>query len=226
MQQLPIELPVSLRKISASITLDADPDKLWNAYASKHRTNVRRVYKSGLAVKSGGIELLDDFFSVMRVSWRDLGTPLYRRDYFAAIMTAFQNTRIFVAHLSDRPIAVALNGEFMGTIEGMWAGGLPEARELQANYVLYWEMIKDACQRGFKRYHLGRSTTESGGEQFKKKWNAESTQLHWYYYRPDNGPAPELNVDNPRYQLAIKTWQRLPLVVADHIGPPLARLIP
>jgi len=108
----------------------------------------------------------------------------------------------------------------------MWAGGGPRARELQANYVLYWEMMREACLRGSKLYHLGRSTADSGAEDFKKKWNAESQQLYWYFHRPDGGPMPELNVANPKFQLAIKVWRKLPLWVTRQVGPVLARSIP
>lgn len=103
---------------------------------------------------------------------------------------------------------------------------MPRARSLQANYVLYWEMIRDVCQRGCRHFHLGRSTAESGSEQFKSRWNAESRQLHWYFHRPDGGPMPALNVDNPRYRLAIAAWRRMPLWAARVLGPPIARSIP
>ena len=124
------------------------------------------------------------------------------------------------------PVAVAFNGYFNGVVEGMWAGGTPAARGLQANYALYWDMMKDACERGMRRYHLGRSTAESGAEDFKKRWNAEPSQLYWYFHRPKGGEMPQLNVDNPKYKLAIQAWRKLPLWVTRKIGPPLARSIP
>jgi lipid II:glycine glycyltransferase (peptidoglycan interpeptide bridge formation enzyme) len=108
----------------------------------------------------------------------------------------------------------------------MWAGATPEGRQLNANYVLYWEMIKDACERGFDCYHLGRSTAGSGAEQFKKKWNTETRQLYWYHSRPDGQVKPVVNVDNPKFRLAIAAWRRLPLWATRMIGPPLARVIP
>ena len=97
---------------------------------------------------------------------------------------------------------------------------------LDANYVLYWEMIKDACERGFRRYHLGRSTTGSGAEQFKKKWNAEPSQLYWYYFWPDGRERAVVNVNNSKYQFGISAWRKLPLWAARVLGPPLARVIP
>lgn len=82
---VPAELPVSHRKISMMIPLGPDPDVLWNAFTAKHRKNVRRAYKNSLTFRAGGIELLDEFFAVLERSWRDLGTPLYRIDYFRSI---------------------------------------------------------------------------------------------------------------------------------------------
>ena len=226
-EQLTTSLPVSHRKISMSLELAADPDTIWNAFSSKHRTTIRRTYKNDLEVIAGGTELLPTFYKVMQQSWRSLGTPLYRPQYFAEIMNVFPDkTRIFLCHRKQEPVAVAFNGYFNGTVEGMWAGGAPSARNLQANYVLYWEMIKAACLSGCTRFHLGRSTADSGAEDFKKKWNATSRQLHWYFYRPDGGPPAELNVDNPKYKIAIAAWQRLPLWATRVLGPPLARLIP
>ena len=221
------DLAVSTRKISMTIGLAADPDQLWNAYSSKHRTNIRRSYKNELAVTSGSLDLLDTFLAVMEQSWRDLGTPIYARSYFERILRIFPDqTRIFVCRRGEEPVAVAFNGYFGDTVEGMWAGGTAAARGLQANYVLYWEMLQDACRRGFKHYHLGRSTADSGAEDFKKKWNADSRQLYWYTYRPDGQPPAELNVDNPKFRLAIAAWRKLPMWATRFLGPMISRGIP
>ncbi len=224
---LDTDIPASTRKISMALSLQPDAEKLFEKYSSKHRTNIRRSFKNDLTVKSGGRDLLPQFYSVLEQSWHNLGTPLYRRAYFEKILDTFpDNTRIFVCSQRGTPVAVAFNGEFNGIVEGMWAGGTPAARGLQANYALYWEMIQDACQRGFKRFHLGRSTADSGAEDFKKKWNAEALQLYWYQHRPDGGAAPELNVDNPKYRMAISAWRRMPLWMTRVLGPHIARGIP
>jgi FemAB-related protein (PEP-CTERM system-associated) len=224
---LQTDIPASTRKVSMTLALEADPEKLFEKYASKHRTTIRRSFKNGLQVTSGGRELLPTFYSVMEHSWRSLGTPLYSRRYFETILETFPaHTRIFVCSRGTEPVAVAFNGEFNGTIEGMWAGGTAAARGLQANYALYWEMIQDACRRGFQRFHLGRSTADSGAEDFKRKWNADTMQLYWYNHRPDGGAQPELNVDNPKYRLAINLWRRMPLWMTRLAGPPVARGIP
>lgn len=221
------DMPASLRKISMTVALAPDPDTLWNGFTSKHRKNVKRAYKNELEVKKGGVELLPVFYAMMEQSWRQLGTPLYARQYFERVLRTFpENTSVFVCQRGAEPVAVALTGYCNGMVEGLWAGGGTLARKLDANYVLYWEMIRDACLRGCHSFHLGRSTADSGGEEFKRKWNAETQQLYWYFHRPGGGDMPALNVDNPKYRLAIAAWRRLPLWTTRLLGPVLARSIP
>jgi lipid II:glycine glycyltransferase (peptidoglycan interpeptide bridge formation enzyme) len=222
---------VSLRKVSMTMELDADPDKLWRRFSAHHRKNVRRALKNQLDVRVGGIELLDPFYHVLALSWRRLGTPLYAKHYFRRVLETFpNNTYVYICRHNDKPASVALVGHFNGTVEGLWAGCDPALRNLQANYVLYWEMIRHTCNAGFRRFHLGRSTTRSGAEEFKAKWNAQTHQLYWYFHRPkSDGKAadmPGLNVDNPKYRLAISAWQHMPLWATRVLGPPLARGIP
>jgi len=222
------ELPDTQNKVSMTLKLSDDPDNIWNNFNTKHRTNIRRVYKNDIEVRSGRKELLADFYYTLSESWRSLGTPIYKKQYFNSILEEFDDKiKIFVCyHNKTTPIAAAFNGYYKGTVEGMWAGGIEKYRGLQPNYVLYWEMIKDACEQGCHSYHLGRSSVNSGGEQFKKKWKADIKQLYWQYYLHNLKELPELNVNNPKYQLAIKAWKKLPLGLTTFIGPMIARNIP
>lgn len=220
-------LPTSLHKVSMSVELDADPDRIWQAFTTKHRTNIRRVYKNDIRVQHGREELLDDFYRLLSLSWQHLGTPIYRKRYFADILARFPDaTRIFVAYHGEQPIATAFNGYYKDTVEGMWAGTSPHQQKLQPNYVLYWEMIKHACENGYRHFHLGRSSVDSNAEQFKKKWNAHARQLYWQYILNTRTELPALNVNNPKYRLAIAAWKKLPLPVTQWLGPLLARSIP
>lgn len=226
-RKLDVDLPNTSRKVSMTIELDPDPDVVWRAYKSKHRTQIRRAFKEGLTVESGGLEYLDAFYKIMMQSWRALGTPLYRKAYFREILELMpDSTRIFIVRAGNSPIATAFNGYFRDTVEGMWAAVDPSARRLNPNYALYWEMTKHACSQGYKYFHLGRSTTGSTAEQFKEKWNATAKPLYWYYHLVNRDDIPSLNTSNPRFKLAIKTWRQLPLSFTQILGPYLARRIP
>lgn len=214
-------------KVSMTLELNQDPEVLWNKFTTKHRTNIRRAGKNELEIKIGKRELLKDFYNIMCHGWRDLGTPVYPVSFFSNIMDQLEDSsEIYVVLHRGVPIATAFNGLYKDTVEGMWASSIREFAKLQANYFLYWEMIKRACLQGYKWYHLGRSTAESGGELFKEKWNAIPKLLYWEYILNKRKEIPELNVDNPKYQLAIRLWKRLPVGLTQKIGPYLAKNIP
>lgn len=226
-RQLGDAYPYSDHKVSMTIDLDPDPDVVLNRMKREQRAEIRRAYKNGFTTKFG-VELIDDFYTVLSASWRDLGTPIYRVEYLKSIIAAFPGaTRVCVVYdASGRPAAGAFDGLHAGIVEGMWLGMRNEYRRQLVGYVLYWELIKHACEMGYSKFHLGRSSKDSGSEQFKKKWNAETLQLYWQYILRTRKEVPSLNPNNPKYQLAIRAWQKLPLPATQFIGPYLARSIP
>ena len=227
LQPSSLNLQRKSHKVSMTLELYQDPDVLWKKFSTKHRTSVRRAGKNGLQIRIGKRELLKDFYMIMCRGWRDLGTPFYPFYFFSNIMDLLEDSlEIFVVLHEGKPIATALNGLHKDTVEGMWASSIREYSKLQVNYFLYWEMIQRACLQGYKWYHLGRSTAESGCEFFKEKWNAIPKPLYWEYILNRRKEIPELNVQNPKYQFAIRTWRRLPLPLTRIIGPILAQNIP
>lgn len=220
-------LPFKTHKVSMTLELDPDPEKLWSNFKSKHRTNIRRAEKHGLVIRSGRMDLLADFYKIISIGWRDLGTPLYSYRFFEHIVEEFNDQiEIFIVYKDHRPIATAFNGRYKETVEGMWTYALREHIKLQTNNFLYWKMIEKACQDGFKRYHLGRSTSNSGATDFKKKWNAEPNQLFWEYILHRRKEMPDLSVDNPKFRFARETWQKLPVSLVNFLGPFISRSIP
>ena len=219
--------PCADHKVSMTIDLAPDPETLWNAFKTGQRSEIRRAYKHGFTARFGP-ELLDDFYDVLSESWRDLGTPIFHYDYLKRIVRTFGDaTRICVVYdAHGRPAAGAFDGIHAGVVEGMWLGMRSEYRRQLVGYVLYWELIKHACEQGHRHFHLGRSSKDSGGEQFKKKWNAGALQLYWHYILRPGTAMPSLNVDNPKYRRAIDAWRQLPVAVTQIVGPHIARSIP
>lgn len=227
LKKVGMELPTSEHKVSLTVGLKPDAEELWEAFSTKHRTNIRRSYKNGLEVKVGASDLLDTFYGLLSENWRNLGTPIYGKGYFERILSTFpERIRIFAVYQRGTPVGAAMNGYFRDTVEGMWAATSAKHRDSDPNYVLYWEMIKHACENGYAVFHLGRSTAGSGGDLFKRKWNADPRQLYWQYVLGKNGDIPQLNVNNPKYRLAIRTWRALPVGITNLVGPYLSRSIP
>lgn len=221
------QYPCSEHKVSMTVELARDAEALHARFPREHRKEIRRAYAHGFVAKFGH-DGIDDFYTILSESWRDLGTPIYRMDYLKAVLRAFpDSTRLCVVYAPDgRPAAGALSGIHNGVVEGMWLSVRAEYRRQLAGYVLYWELIKEACEQGHRLFHLGRSSKDSGGEQFKKKWNAKLVQLYWQYVLRTRNSIPDLNPTSPKYRLAIRTWQRLPVPMTQVLGPMIARCIP
>lgn len=219
--------PTSLHKVSMTVDLPADPEVMWKGFKTELRQHIRRGEKRGFSVKAGGVELVDDFFCIFAEAWRDMGTPVYSKDYLQRVARVFSDRiRICIAYHDSIPAAGSFQAYDSGIAEGLWLGTRARYRHDYVGYVLYWSLLKDAIEAGCRQFHLGRSTAQSGSEQFKKKWNAYPTQLYWQYVLRTRESIPQLNVMNPKFRLAIAAWRRLPLFITNTIGPSLARKIP
>ena len=92
--------------------------------------------------------------------------------------------------------------------------------------LLYWEMLKVGIEQGYDLFDFGRCTENSGSHRFKKQWGAVQEQLYWHYWVREGADMPNLSPQNPKYGLAIRAWQHLPLFVANWIGPKIVKNLP
>ena len=103
------------------------------------------------------------------------------------------------------------------------SGGTAEARTWRANDLMYFALMRHARQRGCTAFDFGRSKTGTGAFAFKKNWGFTPAPLE-YATRTADGEAPR-DVDplSPKYRAKIAAWQKLPLPVANRIGPWIAQ---
>jgi FemAB-related protein (PEP-CTERM system-associated) len=219
--------PARTHKVTMWLSLPATAEALWEGFDRKVRNQVRKAEKSGLVAESGGAELLDAFYPVFAQNMRDLGTPVYPKAFFAEVLAAFPDaTRVFLVRKDGQPIAGSITYTFGGAMQVPWASSLREFLALSPNNALYWEMLRHAVGAGCRRFDFGRSTPEEGTYQFKKQWGAEPEPLHWEYVLLTGTDLPDQSPKNPKFRLAIDTWKKLPLAVANRLGPAIVRNIP
>jgi hypothetical protein len=80
-------------------------------------------------------------------------------------------------------------------------------------------VIERYGSKGFKVLDLGRSLIGSGNETFKMKWKPRKQLLAYWYALIKGQVLPELNQKNPKFQIAIWVWKRLPAFVVRMFGP-------
>ena len=220
------DCPVKQHKVTMRLQLAANEADAWNALDRKVRNQIKKAQKSELTVYDGGAKLLDDFYRVFAENMRDLGTPVYSRRFFAEVLAQFPATaRVFVVRLGGEPVAAAISYSFRDTLEVPWASSLKSSRPLCANTLLYWHMMLHAIAEGRATFDFGRSTPGDGPFQFKRQWGAEPSTLAWEY-RILEGGVPDHSPSNPKFQMAIAMWKRLPVPVATWLGPSIVRSIP
>ena len=220
-------LQTQKHKVAMFLELAADDDSQWRGFNAKLRNQILKAEKSDLQFAVGRLELLDGFYEVFVRNMRDLGTPVYAKSFFRNVLEAFPDTTtIFAVYHETKMIAAGIGSWFKNTLEIPWASSISDYKMLCPNNMLYWEAIRFAIHNGFTRFDFGRSTPNEGTYNFKKQWGAKPVQLYWQYLADGHKEIPNLSPSNPRYQAAIRIWQRLPVPATNVLGPMIVRNIP
>jgi FemAB-related protein (PEP-CTERM system-associated) len=226
-RQVFAELPSKTHKVAMLLPLASTSDQQFAALDRKVRNQVRKAQKSGIAMTTGGLELLDGFYEVFATNMRDLGTPVYTKAFFREVLTAFPNeARVFAATLGNQTVAASIVLRCRNRMEVPWASALAQFNSLAPNMLLYWEMLKTAVEQGCTHFDFGRCTPDAGTYRFKAQWGAVPHQLCWEYWLASGQSLPNLSPDNSRYAKAIAIWQKLPVNVTKIVGPWIVRNIP
>jgi len=221
------QLRAKQHKVAMVLPLAASTEEMWAALDRKVRNQIRKAEKSGLTVETGGLELLADFYTVFARNMRDLGTPVYSRRFFLAVLSHFgEHSRVFVVRCDGEPIGAAVSLTFRDVIEVPWASSLREHLALCPNNLLYWAVIQYAIGDRLRALDFGRSTPNEGTFHFKRQWGAGPAPLHWEYYLRSGTTLPDHSPKNPRFRGAIEVWKWLPVGVANRLGPSIVRGIP
>jgi len=103
---------------------------------------------------------------------------------------------------------------------------LREAFALCPNFVLYWEVIRFGCRSGYRVLDLGRSFRSAGTFEFKRQWGARPHTLPWIFLEARPGGPPPVDRDASRFDALIRAWKKLPVPVANVVGPWIRRQVP
>jgi FemAB-related protein (PEP-CTERM system-associated) len=220
-------LPVRTDKVAMWLGLPDSEQQLWQQIGTKVRAQIKRGARFGLEAESGGIELLDDFYRVFAENMRDLGTPVYDKDFFRNLLESMVgDRRLVIVRHQGKPVSAAFLLGYKLRMEVPWASTLRSANCYDANMFLYWELLRQACNSRYRIFDFGRSTQDAPTYRFKKQWGAQPKQLYWHYWLRDGGEPPKINPDNPKYRLLISAWKRLPVWLTQLLGPRIVKYLP
>ena len=212
------DLYVTFRK---EIFSDEDANML--AIPRKQRAMVRKGIKNGLVseLDSG----VDRFFALYADNMHRHGTPALPKRYFQALRAEFGSDCdvLTVSAPDGRALSTVFSFYFRDEVLPYYAGDDEAARDSAANDFKYWELMRRSCARGYKVFDYGRSKLGTGSYAFKKNWGFEPQPLHYEYCLYKRDAVPQNNPANAKYKLLIETWRRLPIGVANWLGPFVVR---
>lgn len=212
------ELYVTFRK-----ELDSNEEKNMLAIPRKQRAVIRKGIKAGLDSEiDQGVER---FYRAYSTSVRNLGTPVFSKKYFSILKQVFkkQCEILTVVDKHGQLIASVMSFYFKDEVLPYYGGGTEHARAVQGNDFMYWEVMRRAVEKGIKIFDYGRSKEGTGSYRFKKHWGFEPKPLYYEFYLVKSNSIPDINPLNPKYQIFIAAWKRLPLSVSHIVGPWLAK---
>lgn len=217
----------STKKVSMVLELPVTDEQLEKQLGSKLRAQYKKAEESGPETRIGTQELLDDFYKVFATNMRDLGTPVYAKQWFTQLLTHNNlNCKLIVIYVDRKPVSAGFLVNHGKLMEIPWASTLKSANKLNMNMWMYRQILKFAIGQKCEFFDFGRSTMDAGTYKFKKQWGAIPYQHYWYSIVPKGTAKPEMNPDNPKLKLVITLWKLLPVWVTKIIGPGIVKDIP
>ena len=208
---------VTFRKV-----IDPDPETNLMAIPRKQRAMIRKGIKAGLVAETD--QDANRLYKVLLECKRNLGTPFFGRKWMEGIKREFGDSAdITTVTHEGRTVCSVMSFLFRDEVLPYYGGGGELARDLKGNDFMYWAVMEQACKNGSTVFDYGRSSVDSGAYHFKKHWGFEPEPLHYQYYLVNAKGLPNVSPTNPKYDLLVAAWRRLPLSVAGIVGPPIAR---
>ena len=178
------------------IDLDGGPDAVFKRFGRSARAGVRKAERCGIEVECDSTgRLVPVFYELLELSVRRWAEQQHeplalaqwrarRRDpleKFVHIATAVGDTlKVWVAWKDGAPAAAML--VLLGANASDTRGAMNKelAAPTNANDLLQWMAIEDACRAGCRSYHLGESGTSRSLAHFKEKFGARPVPYSEY----------------------------------------------
>ena len=213
-------------KVRMLLDLPETPQLLMNSFKSKLRSQIKKPMKENLIAKTGGEELLKDFYEVFTKNMRDLGSPVHSLKLIRGVFEEFpENTRIVMVYKETVPLACSLIVGFKDILENPWASSLREYSSLNPNMLLYWKMLEYGCDNDYDYFDFGRSSPDEGTYRFKAQWGAKPNMLYWNYIATNGSNLTDEVRENSAMELAGRLWKKLPVPVTRVLGPGIRKNI-
>ena len=191
---------------------DKTEEEILSNCHQKTRYNIRLATKKGVVIKEGTREDLKDFHKIMIETGSRDGFIIRPLEYFEKMYDelAPKHMKLLMAYHEDKPISGIIPIMYGNKTWYLYGASSNEHRNLMPNYLLQWEMIKQAIANKHDMYDfrgvsgvVDESHPQYGLYRFKKGFGAEFTEFIGEVYLPFKP------LTNRLYKFSEKTFRTL-----------------
>lgn len=209
--------------------MPADPDKIRDWLPKNRRAEVKKALRID-DVNEDSFRLdqtVDDFYGVYSAALRNLGTPAMPKKFLRLLKEKFgDDADIAIVERNGEPAAGLFSFWRPGRVMPYYIGGGDVGRNMRAYDYLYYSLMRRAVARGVLLFDFGRSKTGSTHSATKAHWGFEARPVVYHVALVRAKEPPNLNPNNPKFARLVALWRRLPLPLANFLGPLAARNFP
>ena len=166
---------------------DKTEDEIFNNFHQKTRYNIRLASKKGVIVREGTKDDLKDFHKIMVVTGKRDDFIIRPLEYFEKMydeLVPKGHMKLMMAFYEGEPVSGIIDIIYGNKIWYLYGASSNEHRNIMPNYLLQWEMIKQAIEMKKDMYDfrgvsgvLDESHPQYGLYRFKKGFGAEFTEF-------------------------------------------------
>jgi FemAB-related protein (PEP-CTERM system-associated) len=214
------------RYVTFSQPVNGDEEALLQGLPTNMRSKVRRAIKRPFSARRQKSDFRS-FAALHAANYRRLGTPSFPLRHYSTLLKHFGD-RIDVCEilLNGDVVAGSMNFLFRDQVQSFYVASDERYHEFLPNNYLYFENMRWAGDHGYRYFDFGRSKKESGAYEFKRRWGVTPRELPYEVLLVKRKDLPNFSPANPKFQLAIRVWKKLPLRVTRAMGPHIVRLFP
>jgi FemAB-related protein (PEP-CTERM system-associated) len=197
--------------------LSPGPDKLLAGLPRDTRYMIRKSLKADLEWTDA--LTLDEFYEIYARSVHNLGTPVFAKSLFASLRNAFPETcRLFGVRMNGTAIAGVLCFCFRDQVLPYYGGALAAFNAHAPNNFMYWKLMVQSHDEGFKWFDFGRSKRGTGSFRFKSAWAMQAVDLPYRYHLVRATEVPHLSPIDSRFRLAVSAADQSPRSEGHPVG--------
>ncbi len=172
---------------------DKTEEEVLAGFHQKTRYNIRLATKKGVVVKEAGREDLKAFHDIMVETGKRDDFIIRSLEYFEKMYDelAPDHMKLLMAYYEDEPISGIIPIMYGNKTWYLYGASSNKHRNLMPNYLLQWEMIKEAIKNKCDIYDfrgvsgvVDESHPQYGLYRFKKGFGAEFTEFIGEVYLP------------------------------------------